>query len=326
MFTPDIEVYSIDEAFLNLAGFDCSLTNYGRRIQQVAKQWTGIPVTVGIARTKTLSKIANKIAKKSAKAHGVLDLTDSPYLDRALKQVPVEDVWGVGIKTTIKLKRAKIKTALDLRNTDINWIQNKFGIIGARTVYELRGICCYSLENNPPAKKSICVSRMFGTPVESIDQLKEAISSYASRAGEKLRQEKSAASVMTVFVTTSRFIENSYFNSCTAEFPVATNDTVELIRCDCRCIERLYRRNYAFKKCGIILNGLISEKQVQTNLFDKVDRAKSRRLMQAVDTINARLKSQLRWAAEGLIQPWLVKFNRRSKSYTTSWAELLEVV
>jgi DNA polymerase V len=324
-FTPEMEVYSIDEAFLNLAGFNCSLTDYGRKIQQAVRQWTGIPVTVGIARTKTLAKIAGKIAKKSEKANGVLDLTDSPYLDKALSMLPVEDVWGVGIKTTIKLKRTGVKTALDLRNTDINWIQNKFGIVGARTVYELRGICCYPLENNPPAKKSICVSRMFGTPVESIDQLKEAISSYASRAGEKLRQQELAASLMTVFVTTSRFIENSYFNSCTVEFPVATNDTVELIRCACQCIEQLYRKKYVFKKCGIILNGLIPEKQIQANLFDKVNREKSRRLMQAVDAVNARLKSPIRWAAEGLMQPWQVKFNRRSKSYTTDWTELLEM-
>jgi len=324
-FTPDIEIYSIDEAFLNLAGFDCSLTDYGRKIQQVVKQWTGIPVTVGIGRTKTLAKVAAKIAKKSAKADGVLDLTDSPYIDKAVGQVPVEDVWGVGIKTTIKLKRAGIQTALDLRNIDINWIKNKFGIVGARIVYELRGICCYPLGNNPPAKKSICVSRMFGTSVDSIEQLKEAISSYASRAGEKLRQQKLAASVMTVFVMTSRFIENSYFNSCTVEFPVATNDTVELIRFACQCIERLYRKDYAFKKCGIILNGLIPEKQVQANLFNKVDRAKSRRLMQAVDTVNASSDSPLRWAAEGLIQPWQVRFNKRSNNYTTDWTELLEM-
>ena len=153
--------------------------------------------------------------------------------------------------------------------------------------------------------------------------MKEAVSSYASRAGEKLRQERLAASIITVFVTTSRFIENSYFNSRTIEFPVATSDTVELIHCACQCIEQLYRRKYVFKKCGLILNGLIPENRVQANLFDKVDREKSRRLMQAVDDVNARLASPLRWAAEGLMQPWQVQFKRRSKSYTTDWTELL---
>jgi DNA polymerase V len=324
-FTPDIEIYSIDEAFLNLAGFDHSLTDYGRQMRQTVKKWTGIPATVGIAGTKTLAKIANKIAKKSARAEGVVDLTDSPYLDKALAKMAVEKVWGVGIKTTIKLKRAGIKTALDLRDADINWIKNKFGVVGARTVYELRGICCYQLESNPPAKQSITVSRMFGRAVESIEELKEAVSNYASRAGEKLRRQGLAAGAMTVFVTTSRFIKNMYFNFHTAEFAVATNDTVELIRRACGCIDRLYREGCAFKKCGIILTGLVPQERVQPNLFDDIDREKSRRLMRAVDSINARLSTSVRWAAEGISRPWQVKFNRRSGRFTTRWEEIPEV-
>jgi DNA polymerase V len=324
-FTPDIEVYSIDEAFLNLAGFSCSLTDYGRKIQRTVKQWTGIPVTVGIASTKTLAKIANYIAKRSSKAKGVLDLTDSPYLDQALRQVPVEKVWGVGIRSTIKLKRAGITTALDLSKADIGWIRNCFGVVGVRTVYELRGICFYPLEENPPAKKSICVSRMFGRPVETIDELKEAIASYASRAGEKLRQERLASSVLTVFVTTSRFIENRYFNSHTIEFAVATNDTRELIGAASTCIDRLFRNGYQFKKCGIILTGLVYQDLIQQSLLDRLDRAKSRRLMQAVDAVNASKRCPLRWAAEGLKQSWQVKFNRRSNCFTTRWDELPEV-
>jgi len=324
-FTPDMEVYSIDEAFLNLAGFDCSLTDYGRKIWRTVKQWTGMPVTVGIARTKTLAKIANRIAKKSAKANGVLDLTDSPYLDKVLAETPVEKVWTVGIKSALKLKGAGIKTALALRDADIGWVRQKFGVVGVRTVYELRGISCYPLEQNPPAKKSIAVSRMFGEPVESIEELKEAIASYASRAGRKLRGQGLAAGVMTVYVTTSRFIENRYFNSHTVEFAVATSDTIELIRNACRCIDRLYRKGCAFKKCGIIFNALVPENQVQKGLFDKVDRLKSRRLMRVIDSINTRLDSPLQWAAEGLAQPWKVKFKRRSCRYTTRWDELPEV-
>lgn len=324
-FTPDIEVYSIDEAFLNLAGFNHSLTKYGLKIQQTIKQWTGIPVTVGIGSTKTLAKVANHIAKHSEKAKGVLDLSDSPYLDKALAEVPVEKVWGIGIKTAIKLKRIGIKTALDLSRANISRIKSQFGIVGARTVYELQGTCCYQLEQNPPAKKSIVVSRMFGEPVESIEQLKEAAASYTSRAGEKLREEHLAAGILTVYVTTSRFIKNRYFNSHTVEFEVSTNDTTELIRAALSCIEKLYRKGCQLKKCGIILNALVPEKQVQQNLFDRFDRQKSRRLMEAVDRINARTDSGLRWAAEGLGQPWQVKFKRRSKRYTTCWNELPEV-
>lgn len=324
-FSPEIEIYSIDEAFLNLAGFTCSLTDYGRKIQKTVKQWTGIPVSVGIAQTKTLAKVAGRIAKKSAKADGVLDLTDSPYLNKALVETPVEKVWGVGLKTALKLKKVGITTASALRDADINWIRQKFGIVGARTVYELRGISCYPLEQNPPAKKSITVSRIFGEPIESLQQLKEATANYVSRAGEKLRQHGLAAGVMTVYVTTSRFIENRYYNSDTIELDVATNDTTELLRVALDCVERLHRTGFKFKKSGVIFNSLVPEKQIQGNLFDNTDRKKSRRLMRAIDTINTRLNSPIRWAAEGLKQPWKTKFNRRSLRYTTSWDELLEV-
>jgi len=262
---------------------------------------------------------------KSARANGVLDLTDYSCLDTVLTGTPVEKVWTVGIKTALKLKSAGIKTALALRDADISWVRQKFGVVGIRTVYELRGISCYLLEQNPPVKKSITVSRMFGRPVESIEELKEAIASYASRAGEKLREHSLAAGVMTVYVTTSRFIKNRYFNSHTVEFAVATSDTIELIRNACRCIDRLYRKGCAFKKCGIILNGLVSENQIQKGLFDNIYRLKSQRLMQAVDAINIRLNRPLQWAAEGLGQSWKVRFKRRSNRYTTCWDELPEV-
>ncbi len=324
-FTPDMEIYSIDEAFLSLAGFNCCLTDYALKIKETVKKWTGIPVTVGAAATKTLAKIANGIAKKSDRANGVVDLTRSTCLQKALAETRVEKVWGVGYRTAIKLKNSGIRTALDLRDADISWIRQKLGVVGVRTVYELRGISCYPLELNPPVKKSITVSRSFGKPVAEIEELKEATASYASRAGEKLRQEGLAAGVMTVFVTTSRFIEKSYFNSHTVEFPTATSDTIELVRSACRCIDQLYRRGCLFKKSGIILGGLISERHIQKNLFDTVDRERSHRLMRAVDAVNSASNGPLIWAAEGLARPWKVKFNRRSHRYTTRWGELLEV-
>ncbi len=321
-FTPQMEIYSIDEAFLDLSGFNCCLTDYGRKIKHTVKKWTGIPVTVGIARTKTLAKIAGRIAKKSPRADGVLDLSDSPHLEKALLQVPVEKVWGVGIKSTIKLKKMGIHTALDLKNADITRIKTAFGIVGARTVYELRGDCCYPLQSNPPAGKSICVSRMFGKPVKSLDELKQAVSTYAARAGEKLREQKLAANSMTVFLNTSRFIKGRYFNSHTVTFDTATNDTRDLINSACRCIEILYRGRCSFKKCGVVLNNLIPQQHTQPNLFDNSDRQRSARLMQAIDKINARLNCPIRWAVEGLDQPWQVKFNRRSQRFTTSFSEL----
>lgn len=254
-----------------------------------------------------------------------MDLTESSYLSKALAETPVEKVWTVGIKTSIKLKKAGIKTALALRDADVGWIRQKFGVVGARTGYELRGEVCYQLEQNPALRKSIIVSRMFAKPTESIEGLKEAIASYTSRAGEKLRQEHLAASMMTVFVTTSRFIENRYFNSHTVQFDVATNNTIELIRSACVSIDRLYRKGCAFKKCGIILNGLVPENRIQGNFFDDVDREKYQQLMRTIDAVNAGSDCPVRWAAEGINQPWKLKFQRRSRRYTTRWDELLEV-
>ncbi len=328
-FTPEIEVYSIDEAFLNLSGLGDNLTDYGRRIRQTVKQWTGMPVSVGIAETKTLAKIANRIAKRSPEAAGVFELTEQARIDEALAQTGVENIWGVGIKTCIKLKREGIKTALALRGVDAEWMRRRFGVTGVRTVYELRGISCYELEDQPPAKKGITVSRMFGRKVETVEELKEAIASYASRAGEKLRDEGLAAGAMTVFVMTSRFVDprKRYFNSRGVNFPTATNYTPELIDYAAGAIERLYKKGFLYAKAGLILGDLVPEGKVQGNLFDAADRQKSRRLMRAVDAVNIKLPdSRLIWAAEGIGQSWRTKFAKRSKRYTTQWDELLEVV
>jgi DNA polymerase V len=327
-FTPEIEVYSIDEAFLNLSGFGDNLTDYGRKIRRTVKQWTGMPVSIGIAETKTLAKIANRFAKRSPEADGVFELTEQARIDEALAQTAVEHIWGIGIRTCIKLKREGIKTALALRGVDIEWMRRRFGVTGVRTVYELRGMSCYELEDQPPAKKGITVSRMFGRKVETLEELKETIASYASRAGEKLREEGLAAGAMIVYVTTSRFVnpQKRYFNSRGVSFPTATNYTPELIEYAAAAIERLYKKGFLYAKAGLILSDIVPEGRVQGNLFDQADRQKSRRLMQAIDAVNERLPdSPLIWAAEGIDQPWQAKFAKRSKRYTTQWDELAEV-
>ncbi|MHC4326827.1 MAG: Y-family DNA polymerase [Planctomycetota bacterium] len=327
-FTPEIEVYSIDEAFLNLSGLGDNLTGYCRKIRQTVKQWTGMPVSIGIARTKTLAKIANRIAKRSPEATGVFELTQCTHIDRALAQTKVENIWGVGIKTCIKLKRAGIKTALDLRGVDAEWMRQRFGVVGVRTIYELRGNRCYELEQEPPTKKGITVSRMFGRKVETVEELKEAIACYASRAGEKLREQGLVAGAMTVFVMTSRFVNprKRYFNSHGISFPTATNYTPELISYAARAVERLYRKGFLYNKAGVILGDLVPEDKVQANFLDKIDRQKARRLMRVLDTVNVKLpESRLIWAAEGIDRAWRTKFTRRSKRYTTRWDELVEV-
>ena len=226
------------------------------------------------------------------------------------------------------LKRAGIKTALDLRDVDIEWVRQRFGVVGVRTVYELRGVCCYELEEEPPTKKSITVSRIFGRKVETIEELKEAVASYVARAGEKLREEKTAAGAMTVYVMTSRFVDKSkrYFNSHTVSFPTATSYTQELIDYAMKCVERLYRKGFLYNKAGVILGELVPQSRAQGNMFDEINRQKTGKLMRAVDAVNARLpNAPLIWAAEGINQPWRTKFTRRSKRYTTHWDELAEV-
>ncbi|MHC4751147.1 MAG: DinB/UmuC family translesion DNA polymerase, partial [Planctomycetota bacterium] len=270
---------------MNLSGLGDDLTEYGRRIRRTVKQWTGMPVSIGIARTKTLAKIANRIAKRSSNAAGVFELTESDHIDEALERTKVENIWGVGIKTCIKLKKAGIYTALALRGVDVEWMRRRFGVTGVRTVYELRGIGCYELEQQPPTKKGVTVSRIFGRKVETVEELKEAIASYASRAGEKLREEGLVAGAMTVFVMTHRFVEprRRYFNSHAVSFPTATNYTPELIAYAAGAVERLYRKGFLYNKAGVILGDLVPENRVQGNLFDEADRQKSRRLMRAVD-------------------------------------------
>jgi DNA polymerase V len=327
-FTPQIEVYSIDEAFLNLSGFGDDLTDYGRKIRRTVKQWTGMPVSIGIAETKTLAKIANRFAKRSPEADGVFELTDQARINEALARTGVEHIWGIGIRTCIKLKREGIKTALALRGVNIEWMRRRFGVTGVRTVYELRGMSCYELEDQPPAKKGITVSRMFGRKVETLEELKEAIATYASRAGEKLREEGLAAGAMIVYVTTSRFVnpQKRYFNSRGVNFQTATNYTPELIEYATGAIERLYKKGFLYAKAGLILGDIVPEGRVQGNLFDQADRQKSRKLMQAIDAVNEKLPdSPLIWATEGIDQPWQAKFGKRSKRYTTQWDELAEV-
>lgn len=326
-FTPHIEIYSIDEAFLDLSGLAENRTDYSRRIRQTVRQWTGIPVSIGIGPTKTLAKAANKLAKKSVKAWGVLDLTDSPWLEEALRRIEVQDVWGVGRQISKKLKAADIHTALELRGADIHWIKTKFGVQGVRTVLELRGQCCWELEENPPARQGITVSRGFGRPITDLTELQEATALYAARAGEKLRADGLAAGVMSVFVTTSRFVEKPkrYMRHCVIPFDTATEDTQDLIAAAVAAVERLYRKGYEYKKSGVMLLDLVPRDKVQGGLFDAKDRGRSRRLMETIDQINRTSGVGIQWAAEGIEKPWRTKFTRKTPAYTTDWADLPKI-
>ena len=324
-FTPELEVYSIDEAFLELSGFDgTDLTAYGRCIRDTVKRWTGIPVSIGIAETKTLAKIATRLAKKSAKAAGVLDLTGSPYRDRALAATPVEDIWGVGRQYARFLIRNDIATALDLSRATDTWVKKHMSIVGLRTVKELRGISCISMDLCPPPKKEICVSRSFGKLVKTRAGVREAVAAYATRAAEKLRKQRYAAGALMVFMMTNRFRdEPQYTNSTILEVPVPTDCTGELIRFALRGVDSIYRDGYRFYKAGVLLTGLVPSNAVQTDLFYKRDFEGTRRLMEALDQINANMgPDTVKYAAAGLAQRWKTRFNHRSPRYTTRWEEL----
>lgn len=326
-FTPSMEVYSIDEAFLDLHGIPESLDAYGRKIRKTVHQWTGVPVSVGIARTKTLAKIAGHIAKKSVKAEGVLDLTEDRWIDHALKMTDVGDVWGVGRRIAAKLKKVGIVTAKQLAETDTDWIQRTFSIMTVRTVLELRGQACFGLEETPEPNKNITVSRSFGKDVETLEHLQQALATYVTRAAEKLRVQGLNAQVLTAFAMSNRFDKkNAYYNSASCVFDPATDSSREFMNCIEQLSLRIFRDKVKFKKAGVILSKLVPDNCLQLNLFaDRGRIARDRRLMTTLDLINTTGK-RVYFASEGLNKPWQTKFNYRSGCYTTRWNELMKVV
>ncbi len=327
-FSPEVEVYSIDEAFLSLSGFERrNLTDYGRLIRTTVKQWTGLPVSVGIAETKTLAKVANHHAKRSPESTGVFDLTTWPDQDTLLATVPVEDVWGIGPAHTRRLKRQGINTALALRGADDQWIRKQMGIVGFRTVQELRGCSCLPLEQCPPPKQGITCSRSFGRPVTTLAEMREAVAAYTARAAEKLRGEQLKATVLTVFLTTNPFNdEPQYSNAVTLRLPVATDITPELLRMALRGAESIFRDGFRYKKAGIMLQQLVPVGHVQANLYDHEDRNRGARLMRMIDRLNAGGEQEtVRFGAVGLTQHWRTRFAARSSAYTTNWRELPRV-
>lgn len=325
-FTPEVEVYSIDEAFLNMAGIACEdLAAYARKIRSSVRQWTGIPISIGIAETETLAKLANRAAKKLI-GNGVLDLTAlrSDERDGLLSRIAVEDVWGVGPAISRVLKERNILTALDLRQSDVRWIKERFGVVTVRTVLELQGTPCIPLEFQSPSKKNICVSRSFSRSVETLSEMQEAVSTYATRAAEKARRSGLAASSLTVFVNTNRFkTEPQYNNAASFSLPVATADTQELIQGALRGLAAIFKKGFRYAKAGVLLNGLVPATRVQPDLFDDRDRERSGRLMKAMDAINADMGvGTVHFGSTGIQRPWQAKFMRRSPRYTTRWQEL----
>jgi DNA polymerase V len=325
-FTPEVEAYSIDEAFMGLDDEDGqSFHARGVNIREKVFKWTGIPVSIGIGQTKTLAKVANRLAKKDTALQGVLDLMPFETQTEALEMTPVGDVWGVGPAYSKMLKAAGITTARKLRDADRSWIRRRMTIVGARIVEELRGISCLPLEQCPQQKRSLTCSRSFGLPVESLYELREAVVVYLSRAAERLRRGKLAARVVTVFINTNRFsTEPQYGNSVTYELAYSTDSTKELLEWVLKGLKSIYRPGYRYKKAGVMLNGLVPAEQLSRRFFGDVDFERSHRVMKAVDDINRRHGHDT--VRFGVARPkgrWQTKSLRRSQNYTTSLEEVL---
>jgi len=329
-FTPAMEIYSIDEAFLDFTDFAFTdLVDYARNIRNKVKKDIGIPVAIGIAPTKTLAKIANRIAKKSLKADGVLDLVPTKYRDLALKMTPIEDVWGVGRKLTPFLKSKGIQTALDFKAASSSLIRHKIGINGIRMQRELAGESCYPLEESPAKQKSVSVSRSFKTPATTFDELFQAVSLYISRGAEKLRSQGNFTEALTVYVMTSPFnTQPYYYNSKTGVLLTASNYTPELIKQGKNLLKQIFQSGRSYTKAGIVFPSLTRDGQVQLDLFDTTDRSKSQKLMQTMDKINTSMgRHSVRYAAVGLSRNQLLNGtgNYSSPAYTTNWNQLLKV-
>jgi DNA polymerase V len=327
-FTPNLEIYSIDEAFLSFAGFEARFESHARELRRTVQQWTGIPVSVGIAPTKTLAKVANRFAKKDADRGGVCLLLSEAAQVELLGRLELTDLWGVAGRLAQRLKALGIMTPLDLRNADPRFVRGHFSVVLERMVYELRGVPCLDLEEVTPDRKSIMASRSFGRPVETRHELEEAVAVYAARAAERMRRQHLAAANLTVFVETNRFkpADPQYAGSKTMQLAVATADTGKLIKAAMTALGRLYRPGYRYKKAGVILLDLVPAGSVQAGLFDKPDDARSIARMRALDTLNARFgRGTIAFGTAGERQVWALRREFISPRYTTVWDELLRV-
>lgn len=324
-FSPEMEIYSIDEAFLSFDGFNYKdLDAYGREIRNTVKKWVGIPVSVGIANTKTLAKLANRRAKKALQYDGVLNLLGNPEMEMHLKAVDVGDIWGVGRQYTKLLKSRNINTAFDLKNANQQWIKKKMTVMGLRTVLELNGQPCINLEHVVPAKKGIISSRSFGKYLTEKHQLAEAVATYTSRAAEKLRRQNSVANMIYVFLRTNPFKESpQYHNGVQVILPIATNFTSELIDWAMKGLDQIYKEGYLYQKAGVMLAGIIPEKIKQIALFDNYDREKVEQATKAMDKLNSIFGSgTINYAATGVRKEWTMKRELKSPNFTTRWEEL----
>ncbi len=326
-WSPEIEVYSIDEAFLELTGTQGAETEaFGRDLVRTVRQWTGIPVSLGIGPTKTLAKVANRAAKQSGR--GVACLLDESDRDRRLRELDIEEIWGVSSRWGGRLRRMGIQTARQLRDADTNRIRRSFSVVLERLVRELRGEVCMQMEEVPEPKKNITVSRSFSHLVTDLEELEEAVATYAARAGEKLRAQDGLAGGIYVYIRTNQFRKDDpqYANAVSSGFPQPTSQGGELIATALEGLRRIYRPGYLYKKAGVILLDLVNRAaaDAQGDLFGlAAGRARGDALMSVVDRLNRDMgRDTIAFASQGIERPWKLRADLRSPRYTTRWDEL----
>ncbi|MBA3597735.1 MAG: Y-family DNA polymerase [Methylibium sp.] len=328
-FASSVEVYSIDESFLALDGHDpARLASLGGEIRARVLQWTGLPVGVGIASTKTLAKFANHLAKKhpAFTPAGVCNLIDVPpaRLDKLLAATSTEDIWGVGRRLSARLAAQGIEDALALRDAPADQIRTRYSVVLERTILEMRGVSCLALEEVMPDRKEIVVSRSFGRPVVELHELREAVASYATRASEKLRRQAGAAGGVSVFLHTNLFNDDPRYSASTAvQLVEPSADMRELVGAACAALQRLFRPGYRYAKAGVMLLDLAPAAIRQETLWSPSLSRDPAALMRAVDGINKRMgRGTLRTAAAGQRRAWSMRRQRLSPCYTTRWQDV----
>jgi DNA polymerase V len=323
---PEIEEYSIDEAFLLLNADD--IFKKAQQIKHRVQQWTGISVSIGIGETKTLAKVANDLAKNVSSSEGIYALVDLESVDRALKHLFTEEIWGIGKNLSTKLASYGIRTALEFKNLSDNWLRKNFSTPVLRTAWELRGISCSKLEEFPMQRQSITRSRSFAQGIADLEKLEKSIASFTSNVSKKLRQQKLIANYLTVFIATSPFQPSYYANSSTVSLIEPSAYTPLLIKHAKDALGKIYRKGHTYKKAGVILNQIVSEHCFQRDLFTgnlALDE-KQMQVMQVLDKINQRFgDNALYFAAQGIGSKYHGKCTKCSPCYTTRWEDLLTI-
>lgn len=330
-FTPNIEIYSIDESFLRIESIlkhHSDTEVLGQSIKAKVKDTTGLPVCVGIGSTKTLAKLANHLAKKNAQFSGVCDVESMPkeMLYQWMSETPLDEVWGIGRQIGKKLKSMGIATVFDLLQVPPQTMRSQFGVVMERLCYELRGTSCLNLEEVEPAKQQIITSRSFGKMIATLEGLAESVATHTARGAEKLRSQHSVTGAITVFIQTNRFKQNEpqYNSSVVVPIINPADDTIALTRVAITGLKQIYKEGFRYKKAGVIFNLLSDKPKAQQSLFEDMEsRGKSANLMQAMDKLNDRFGSgSIRLATTGTRQAWQMKRENRSPNYTTKWDEL----